>query len=133
MTEIGKNIKRIRSIKKLSQSQFAELFDLNRGSVAAYEEGRAEPKLDTIIQIANYFSFSIDLLLNTELQANELLSLNVLKEKLDKAHHFEKPSRSPLKSGIGLVTDMAQAEYIANLSKTDYLANLPSIDLPANF
>lgn len=133
MTEIGKNIKKIRSVKKISQAQFAELFELNRGSVAAYEEGRAEPKLDTIIQIANYFSFSIDLLLNTELQANELLRLNALNEKLDKAHHFKKPSSKKSNTGIELVAINSFAEYIANISKRDYLDNLPRIDLPVTF
>ena len=46
MSHFGANIKKIRSIKKLSQSAFADLFSLTRSSVAAYEEGRAEPKYD---------------------------------------------------------------------------------------
>ena len=65
------NIKKIRSAKKLSQAQFASIFDLNRGSIGAYEEERAEPKVDTIIQIANHFGLSVDLLLNKELTVNE--------------------------------------------------------------
>lgn len=133
MTHIGKNIKKIRSIKKISQANFAEIFDLNRGSVGAYEEGRAEPKLDTIIQIANHFSLSIDLLLNKELQVNELLSLNILNEKLDKAHHFEKPEKAYRKGGIGLVYVKNYSEYIVNLNSKDYIANLPYIEFPVNF
>ncbi|MTI32320.1 helix-turn-helix domain-containing protein, partial [Xanthovirga aplysinae] len=49
MSYIGKNIRKIRSVKKLSQAAFAQLFDLGRATVGAYEEGRAEPKIDTII------------------------------------------------------------------------------------
>ena len=133
MTHIGKNIKKIRSIKKISQASFAKIFDLNRGSVGAYEEGRAEPKLDTIIQIANYFSLSIDLLLNKELQVNELLSLNILNEKLDEAHHFEKPDKAYRKGGIGLIYVKSYSEYIVNLKSKDYIANLPYIEFPVNF
>jgi transcriptional regulator with XRE-family HTH domain len=133
MTHIGKNIKKIRSVKKISQANFAEIFDLNRGSVGAYEEGRAEPKIDTIIQIANHFSLSIDLLLNKELQVNELLSLNILNEKMDKAHHFEKPTKAYRKGGIGLVYVKGYSEYIVNINSKDYIANLPYIELPANF
>lgn len=133
MTHIGKNIKKIRSVKKISQANFAEIFDLNRGSVGAYEEGRAEPKIDTIIQIANHFSLSIDLLLNKELQVNELLSLNILNEKLDKAHHFEKPAKAFRKGGIGLVYVKGYSEYIVNIKSKDYIANLPYIEFPVNF
>ncbi len=134
MSQIGKNIKRIRSAKKLSQSQFAEVFDLTRGSVGAYEEGRAEPKIDTIIQIANYFSLSIDLLLNKELTVNDLYHFDVLHQKLDEAHHFQKsPARAFRKGGIGLVRIENQVEYIVNRNNKDFISNLPHIELPVNF
>jgi len=90
----GKNIKKIRLIKKLSQSAFAEVFGLTRSSIGAYEEGRAEPKLEIIIKIANYFSISVDSLVNAEITVNELshfhllddyLNNNVLKERLTNA------------------------------------------------
>jgi len=68
----GKNIKKIRSIKKLSQAAFAELFGLKRSSIGAWEEGRAEPKLEIIIKIAKYFSISVDHLVNSEITVNEL-------------------------------------------------------------
>ena len=40
MSYIGKNIKKLRSVKGLSQAKFAELFDIKRASIGAYEEGR---------------------------------------------------------------------------------------------
>jgi transcriptional regulator with XRE-family HTH domain len=55
MSKIGSNIRKIRTVKGLNQSQFAELFDLNRARIGAYEEGRAEPKIDVVIEIAKYF------------------------------------------------------------------------------
>lgn len=134
MSQIGKNIKRIRSARKLNQSQFAEIFGLTRGSVGAYEEGRAEPKIDTIIQIANYFSLSIDLLLNKELTANDLFHFDVLRQKLDEAHHFPKPvAQAFRKGGIGLVSIENQLEYTVNYSNKDFISNLPYIELPINF
>ena len=53
---VGENIRRIRQAKSISQAEFAALFGLGRPAVGAYEEGRSEPKIDTIIQIANHFS-----------------------------------------------------------------------------
>jgi len=73
MSFFGKNIKKIRSVKGLSQQAFADLFDLKRGTLGAYEEGRSEPKIDTLIKIANYFSISIDDFLTKELTVNSLV------------------------------------------------------------
>jgi transcriptional regulator with XRE-family HTH domain len=82
MTYFGKNIRKIRSIQKLSQQQFAEIFELSRASIGAYEEGRAEPKLDVINRIANYFSISVDSLINNEITVNELYHFNIFDAKI---------------------------------------------------
>jgi transcriptional regulator with XRE-family HTH domain len=76
MSFFGKNIKKIRVIKALSQQAFAELFSLKRATLGAYEEGRSEPKIDTIIKVANYFSISIDDFLTKEVTVNQLLRFN---------------------------------------------------------
>ncbi len=133
-SNIGKNIKKIRSLKKLSQAGFAEIFDITRGSVGAYEEGRAEPKIATIIQIANYFGISIDLLLNKELSVSDLYSFDILNKKLDVAHKFTKaPEKAYRKGGIGLVRVDNYLEYVVNYKNKDFVSNLPYIELPVNF
>jgi len=76
MSFFGKNIKKIRGVKGLSQQAFAEVFSLKRATLGAYEEGRSEPKIDTIIKVANYFSISIDDMLTKEITVNQLLSFD---------------------------------------------------------
>jgi transcriptional regulator with XRE-family HTH domain len=76
MSFFGKNIKKIRGVKKLSQQAFADIFLLKRATLGAYEEGRSEPKIDTIIKVANYFSISIDTILTKEITVNQLLSFD---------------------------------------------------------
>ncbi|MEM7108511.1 MAG: LexA family transcriptional regulator [Bacteroidota bacterium] len=133
MSQIGQNIRKIRSAKKLSQTQFAELFDLTRGSVGAYEEGRAEPKIDTIIQIANYFSVSIDLLLNKEMTVNDLFHLDVFRKKLNEAHSFDtKVSAPSAPNGVEYITIKNQLEYVVNNTNKDFIANLPKVGFPVN-
>ncbi len=80
--KFGRNIKKIRTIKKLSQTAFAEIFELKRSSIGAYEEERAEPKLETIIKIATYFNISIDSLVNDDITVNELVNFYLLDELL---------------------------------------------------
>lgn len=74
MSFFGINIKKIRQVKGLSQKAFADLFDLNRGVISSYEEGRAEPKIETIIKVANHFHLNLDKFLTETLQVNQLAS-----------------------------------------------------------
>ncbi|WP_312174820.1 helix-turn-helix domain-containing protein [Chryseobacterium sp.] len=76
MSFFGTNIKKIRQVKGLSQKAFADLFDLNRGVISSYEEGRAEPKIETILKVANYFNLNLDKLLTEILQVNQLVSVS---------------------------------------------------------
>lgn len=72
MSFIGKNIKKIRTTKGLNQTDFGKVFNLTRGSIGSYEEGRAEPKIETLKHIAKKFSISLDRLITTELTVNQL-------------------------------------------------------------
>lgn len=71
-TILAKNIKKLRLFKSMNQTEFAELFDLKRSSIGAYEEGRAEPKLDALIKISNYFDLGIDDIVKGELTVNKI-------------------------------------------------------------
>lgn len=76
MSSFGTNIKKIRQVKGLSQKAFADLFDLNRGVISSYEEGRAEPKIETILKVASYFNLELDKLLTETLKVNQLASVS---------------------------------------------------------
>ncbi|MCJ8290996.1 MAG: helix-turn-helix transcriptional regulator [Crocinitomicaceae bacterium] len=80
MQAINKNIKKLRSLKGLNQGEFAKLFDLSRANIGSYEEGRAQPKIDTATRIANFFSISLDDFVNKELSVNDLSGFYELKE-----------------------------------------------------
>ena len=76
MTKIGANIKKIRTTKGLSQQAFADLFALTRGNISSYEENRAEPRLETAMQIANYFSIPLNQFITETLSIHEILKYN---------------------------------------------------------
>ena len=132
MSFIGKNIKKIRTVKKLSQASFAELFNLARPSVGAYEEGRAEPKIDTIVQIAHYFGLSIDLLLNKELTINDLYKFDVIVgDQVDgKVSRVDEDASAKPQGGIALVLLDKYVEYIVNYQNKDFISKLRKIYLP---
>jgi transcriptional regulator with XRE-family HTH domain len=86
MLKIGTNIKKIRTAKNLSQQAFADLFDLTRGNISSYEESRAEPKLESVIKIANYFSIPLNRFVSEVLTVNEILQYNGDKVLNDETH-----------------------------------------------
>ena len=130
MSHIGQNIKRIRNVKGLSQAKFAELFNLARPSVGAYEEGRAEPKIQTVVDIAHYFGLSIDVLLTKELSVNDLYHLNMVNQKLDDFHKGIIPDKTKQLAKAKWVRISDQVQYLVSLDKKDYINSLPECTLP---
>lgn len=82
MTYFGTNLKKIRQIKGLSQQAFAELIDLNRGVISSYEEGRAEPKIETLLRIATYFGIPTDDIISKPLTVNQLTNFTLIEESV---------------------------------------------------
>ncbi|WP_417887504.1 helix-turn-helix domain-containing protein [Zunongwangia sp.] len=125
MSYFGKNIRKIRNVKKLSQQAFAELFELKRGTLGAYEEERSEPRIETIIKIANHFSITIDDLLTKELTVNKLLKFKddlALQGSFDK----EKFARIPC------ITPKTETDYVLYFDKPHFIEDLPKLHLPLN-
>ena len=75
-TIIGKNFKKLRLFKSLNQTEFAELFGVTRSAVGSYEEGRAEPKLDTLMKVADHFKLKVDDIVRKELTVNQIAGFN---------------------------------------------------------
>ena len=132
MSVIGKNIKKIRVVKKISQNEFSNLFKVSRASVGSYEEGRAEPRIDTIINMANYFGLSIDTLLTKELTYDELYQLNIFKHdaSADEMTQLALTDKDHRKEDTPLVIKENYLEYIVNYDHKDYINNLPYVRLP---
>jgi transcriptional regulator with XRE-family HTH domain len=120
MSNFGKNIRKIRTVKKLSQAEFADLFELNRGNISAYEEERSEAKIETIIAIANYFSISIDDLLTKELTIDDIYHLDKIRKNyslLEKSKLTGQIIPYFTKQKLGLFyTYYSDATFIENLS-----------------
>ncbi len=133
MSSIGKNIKKIRGVKGLNQSDFADIFDLKRASIGAYEEGRAEPKLATIMEIANYFSITVDDLLKKELSVNDLYHFDIFRKDLIKgAKHNLRPSKlPPVLSTIPFISQAVKQDYLGDREALSQMAQL-SLPLDRN-
>ena len=56
---LPQNIRFLRKRHQLSQEELATKVGLNRGNIASYEKGTAEPKLCNLLKIANLFKISL--------------------------------------------------------------------------
>jgi transcriptional regulator with XRE-family HTH domain len=59
MTYIAGNLRYLRKLANLSQQAFAEKVGLNRGNIASYEKGSAEPSLTNLLKISRYFNVDL--------------------------------------------------------------------------
>ncbi|MCB2377259.1 LexA family transcriptional regulator [Hymenobacter sp. BT635] len=131
MSYVGKNIRKIRTVKKLSQAAFAELFGLARPSVGAYEEGRSEPKMETLIQIAHHFGLSVDLLLTKELTVNELYHFDIFQKDAAPAPAAKPAAQADQQPGVTPFVPAARLlEYIVQHHDSAFLDALPPLTFP---
>lgn len=118
---LPKNIRYLRKELGLTQSGLAERLGLKRPVVGAYEEGRAEPRLQTLQMMGEFFGFSIDQLLNTDLSTGVSSAdasgkaLRILPIAIDKDTDVERVTLVPVKASAGYLDGFGDLEYVASL------------------
>ena len=70
-TSISDRLKELRETKGLTQQEFADVLELSRVSIGAYEKGTATPNTETLIKISNIFNVSLDWLCCTEMNTSK--------------------------------------------------------------
>jgi len=68
MSCFAQNLKYLRVSQKLSQDAFAQKIGMNRGNIASYEKGTAEPSLKNLLKISQYFKINITSFLESSLE-----------------------------------------------------------------
>jgi transcriptional regulator with XRE-family HTH domain len=128
---LSNNIRTIRKLRGLTQETLADKIGVTRSVIGAYEEGRAEPKIQTLTNLAYYFGISIDALVNTNLQESNL-------GKQQQAVDLEGATLRILpitvtpdnREMITVVPIKAKAGYLNGCSDKEYIADLPQFNLP---
>jgi len=77
---IDKNIRELREAKALSQTALADLIGLKRGNISSYEKGLAQPNIQNLIKLSNFFQISIDHLVREDLSEAALQEESFLKK-----------------------------------------------------
>jgi transcriptional regulator with XRE-family HTH domain len=73
------NLKFLRKKAGMSQEQLGEKLALNRGNIASYEKGTAEPRLENVLKIVKLFNIEL-----SDLLEKDLSNSAAIQEELEK-------------------------------------------------
>jgi transcriptional regulator with XRE-family HTH domain len=127
LKRIQANIKHLRSLKKFSQERFAEELKWTRSMVGSYEEGRSEPPIERLIDLSNYFSIPIDILVKNDLRAAKDTSFI---EVGSKRVLFPITVNDDNEDLIEIIPTQASAGYLEGYADPEYIEQLQKIKLP---
>ena len=68
---LSENLRALRKRMKWSQEELGEQIGLNRGNIASYENGTAEPKICNLVKFAHLFNISVFDLTHTNLKDDD--------------------------------------------------------------
>ena len=72
---LSQNIRKLRKDRKMTQEQLAEVLGVTVGAVYKWESGLSVPELPLIVQMADFFDVSVDMLLGHKMKDNSLESV----------------------------------------------------------
>jgi len=134
--EIGKNLKLLRNRKKFSQEEVAKSLGFTRSSYSGYENGVAQPNIESLILFSDFYKVSVDDLIRKDFNSFKESDW----EKIDKGVYSDikgvklRVLTSMVDENneelIELVNVKASAGYTAGYADPDYLKVLPTFHLP---
>ena len=117
MATFAELLRHYRKQKGVTQAVLAEALGLNRPVIGAYEEGRAEPKLEVLRNMAQYFGITVDELTSGEAPAIAPAGeLRVLPIVVDSSSNSERVPLVPVKAAAGYLSGFQDPEFIEQLA-----------------
>ncbi|MFY0624994.1 MAG: helix-turn-helix domain-containing protein [Reichenbachiella sp.] len=128
MAQVNENIKYLRKKFGYTQETFADAVGIKRSLVGAYEEGRADPRLNNLLRMSDIFNVSVD----------TIISKNVSQLSDDELHKVENGAAKVLSitvdkednENIELIPQKASAGYMNGYADPTYIESMPRFQLP---
>jgi transcriptional regulator with XRE-family HTH domain len=120
MSIANKNLKYLRKLRGWTQEEFAQKLRIKRSLLGAYEEERAEPRIDILEVVADMFKLTLDDLLRKDVSDS-------------KTNYLAKRRAQKLVGGrtdIPFVPIKAAAGYLAGYGDPEFIDELNTFTLP---
>ncbi|SIN83372.1 XRE family transcriptional regulator [Algoriphagus halophilus] len=124
MSFLSSNLKLLRKQKGITQNELAEKLAVQRTMISAYEDGRSEPKLQTLKLLSEILDVGLEELLDHDIEtkgrkAIQKRGINILTI-----------ATNDEKENITMVPQKASAGYLNGYSDPEYMESLPQFNLP---
>jgi transcriptional regulator with XRE-family HTH domain len=120
MSIANKNLKYLRKLRGWTQEEFAQKLRIKRSLLGAYEEERADPRMDVLETVADMFKLSLDELLRKDVSDNKTSYLS--KRRAQKMVNG--------RADIPFVPVKAAAGYLAGFADPEFIDELNTFTLP---
>jgi transcriptional regulator with XRE-family HTH domain len=120
MSIANKNMKYLRKLRGWTQEEFANKLRIKRSLLGAYEEERADPRMDVLETVADMFKLTLDELLRKDI--SEAKGSYVSKRRAQKM--------AAGRSDIPFVPVKAAAGYLAGFADPEFVDELNTFTLP---
>jgi transcriptional regulator with XRE-family HTH domain len=122
MSVAGQNLKYLRKLRGWTQEEFSNKLGIKRSLIGAYEEERAEPRLEVLEVISDMFKVTLDELLRSDL--SEIKGSNYL------AKRRQLKMMNADRNLIHFVPIKAAAGYLAGYADSEFIDELNTFTLP---
>ena len=121
MSQAGQNLKYLRKLRGWTQEEFAVKLGIKRSLIGAYEEERADPRIEVLEIVGDIFKLSLDELLLKDLSNT---GSNYL------AKRRQQKMMSAERNVIHFVPVKAAAGYLAGYADSEFIDELNTFTLP---
>jgi transcriptional regulator with XRE-family HTH domain len=121
MSQAGQNLKYLRKLRGWTQEEFAVKLGIKRSLIGAYEEERADPRLEVLEVVCDIFKLTLDELLLKDL--SNTASTYLAKRRQQKMLTAER-------NVIHFVPVKAAAGYLAGYADSEFIDELNTFTLP---
>ncbi len=121
MSQAGQNLKYLRKLRGWTQEEFSNKLGIKRSLIGAYEEERADPRLEVLEIIADIFKLTLDELLLQDLSNTGTSYL---------AKRRQQKMMTAERNLIHFVPVKAAAGYLAGYADSEFIDELNTFTLP---
>jgi transcriptional regulator with XRE-family HTH domain len=115
MSIANKNMKYLRKLRGWTQEEFANKLRIKRSLLGAYEEERADPRMDVLEAVADMFKLTLDELLRKDISENKPTYLSKRRAQKMAAGRADIPF-VPVKAAAGYLAGFADPEFVDELN-----------------
>lgn len=130
------NMKLLRHRRGRTQEEVSNFLEMKRSTYSGYENGVAEPGLDLLIKLSEYYRVALDTMVKIDLNSLSESQLSQLEDGFDvyvKGSNLRVLATtvdSSNRENIELISEKAKAGYKRGYADPEYIRELPVFQLP---